>query len=655
MKNLLIGLTSLLILFSCKKDLQEKLSVSDLISSKYIESTCGPNEKLMSQSYAPNEIIVKFKNGKSDEALLIKENSVTKEFILTAEMKRVGYTGLHVLKVPDVDRAVQNFRNNPNVEWVNPNYVVSHGAYAPDDPYYPNSLWGLGNIKAPTAWNTNIGDQKIYIGVIDEGIMYWHEDLCGQIWTNPYETENGIDDDGNGYIDDIHGWDFYNNNNTIFDDVDDHGTHVSGTIGAIGNNGKGVVGVSPNVTIISGKFLEGSGYTSDAIKAVDYMTDLKTRHGMNIAATSNSWGGGGYSQGLYDAINRAKTQDILFVAAAGNDGRNTDITANYPSCFNLDNIISVAAYNSSETLPSWTNYGVTTVDIGAPGVSVYSTLPGTQGAFSYGSYSGTSMATPHVSGAVALYKAGNPTATYTQVRNAILNNARPISALNGKCVTGGVLNIETFTTPTTNQQTSRSCSVPNIDYTSPTAPTNLTATSTSTSITPSWSPSTDNVGVTGYNVFYKRSSSSTYSLYTTTSNTSVTISGLLSSTSYDIYVTAKDANNNTSPASSILTKSTQASTISYTISTTLTGTVNKKTQQTLTWSGTVTPSGYSVSSVIVQWLVNNVWTDLYNSGVSLSGKWVNNITDKTSRTYRIKTTLNSGEIGYSNSVTLTSK
>ncbi len=222
--------------------------------------------------------------------------------------------------------------------------------------------------------------------------------------------------------------------------MDDHGTHVSGTIGAE-SNGTGVVGVNWNVTIISGKFLGRRGGTlANAVKAVDYFTDLKTRHGLNIPATNNSWGGGGFAQSLQDAIERANAANILFVAAAGNDGRNNDATASYPSGYPNANIIAVAAIDKAGLIASFSNYGATKVDIGAPGVGVFSTT-----AFNtYSSYSGTSMATPHVTGGAALYAAHHPGSTAATIKTAILSSAVPTPSLAGKCVTGGRLNVSGF-------------------------------------------------------------------------------------------------------------------------------------------------------------------------------------------------------------------
>jgi len=295
----------------------------------------------------------------------------------------------------------------------------------------------------------------VWIGIIDEGYMYSHEDLAGNAGTNAGEIAgNGKDDDGNGYVDDVYGWDFAGGDNTVFDGTgDDHGTHVAGTIGAVGGNGAGVAGVCWNVRLMSAKFLgTRGGTTANAVKAVDYFTDLKARHGLNFVATNNSWGGGGYSQALFDAIQRANAANILFVAAAGNGGTdgvgdNNDVTPSYPASYASANVISVASTTSTGAKSSFSNYGATSVDLGAPGSSIYSTLPkSSKGKVisGYGAYSGTSMATPHVTGAVALYAASHPGASAAQIKAAILGSAVPTPSLSGITTTGGRLDVSGF-------------------------------------------------------------------------------------------------------------------------------------------------------------------------------------------------------------------
>lgn len=424
--------------------------------------------------FVPGELIVKFRAGASDAArgaALRAANAAVSERILTAAMRSAGdaegLTVIHTSRaVPD---AILALRGNPDVEYAEPNWVYHHEATS-NDPYYTDgSLWGMHGdaitpfanpygSQADEAWAAgHTGSKTVYVGVIDEGIQYNHPDLDGNVWVNPYDPADGVDNDGNGYVDDVRGWDFANNDNTIYDggtrgSLDKHGTHVSGTIAGRGGNGVGVAGVNWSVTIISGKFLgRNGGTTTNAIKAVDYFTSLKTLHGLNIVATSNSWGGGGFSQALADAINRGGNAGILFIAAAGNGGNdgvgdNNDVTANYPSNYQCtangtyDCVIAVAAITSTGARSSFSNYGATTVDIGAPGSGIYSSLPYN----GYGSYSGTSMATPHVSGAAALYASTHPGATAAEIRNAILGSAAPTASLSGRTVTGGRLDISSF-------------------------------------------------------------------------------------------------------------------------------------------------------------------------------------------------------------------
>jgi subtilisin family serine protease len=349
--------------------------------------------------------------------------------------------------------------NDPAVDFAEPNWLVRHMAVSNDTYYTNGTLWGMyGSATTPAnqygsgagqAWANGGADcSNVVVGIIDEGYMYSHTDLAANALTNPGEIAgNGRDDDSNGLVDDVYGWDFANNDNTVFDGAgDDHGTHVAGTIGGIGGNGTGVAGVCWNVKLMNAKFLGNrGGTTANAIKAVDYFTGLKNK-GMNIVATNNSWGGGGFSQGLYDAIERSNTAGILFIAAAGNSGADNDATPAYPSGYANANVIAVAALQSNGALASYSQFGATTVDIGAPGSAIMSTVPvSSKGKVTsgYSSYSGTSMATPHVAGAAALYKARNPGATAAQIKAALLNGTSTPS-LQGKVATGDRLDISTW-------------------------------------------------------------------------------------------------------------------------------------------------------------------------------------------------------------------
>lgn len=419
-------------------------------------------------AYVPNEVLIKFKSGSSfgrasTAALSLIEGDIIETITTSAMTSARSAEGKLVLVASRLNtmEAIARLKGQADVEYAEPNYIYNHYATSNDTYFTNGSLWGMyGDASSPAnqygsqaaeAWaGGNTGSASVYIGIIDEGYMYTHEDLAANAGVNPGETPgNGADDDGNGYIDDVYGWDFDGNNSSVFDGVDDdHGTHVAGTIGGVGGNGKGVVGVSWSVKLLSGKFLgRRGGTTANAIKAVDYFTDLKQRHGLNIVATSNSWGGGGFSQALYDAIERANQAGILFIAAAGNETNNNDASPSYPGSYTNSNIISVASITSTGAISSFSNYGATSVDIGAPGSAIYSCVPKRTGGklvSGYASYSGTSMATPHVSGAAALYAASHAGASASQIRSAILSSAVPTSSLSGKCTTGGRLNASGF-------------------------------------------------------------------------------------------------------------------------------------------------------------------------------------------------------------------
>jgi subtilisin family serine protease len=428
----------------------------------------GVNNASNNAPSMPGELLVQLKAGITGEQKGKALGRVSAELLdkVVSEGWREDQLGDLVLirYQPDFtpEQARKILESDPNIEFAEPNWIYTHQATSNDTYYTNRSLWGMyGDGSSPVnqygsqageAWAVgHTGNNTVYVGVIDEGAMYTHVDLAANFWTNPFDPVDGIDNDGNGYKDDIHGWDFDGNNNSTYDGTqDDHGTHVSGTIGAVGGNGTGVAGVNWNVQIISAKFLgRRGGTTANAVKSVDYITDLKTRHGLNIVATNNSWGGGGFSQALQGAIERANAADILFVAAAGNGGSdgvgdNNDVIANYPSNYPNANVIAVAAITSSGAKASFSNYGATTVDIGAPGSGIYSTLPGTNNTSIYGSYSGTSMATPHVTGAAALYASTHPISSAATLKAGILGSVVPMASLAGKCVSGGRLNVSEF-------------------------------------------------------------------------------------------------------------------------------------------------------------------------------------------------------------------
>ncbi len=324
-------------------------------------------------------------------------------------------------------------------------FVVS-ASLTPNDPSFP-TLWGMNNtgqsggvvdadIDAPEAWDITTGSRATLVGIIDTGFDRTHPDLAANAWTNTREIPgNGIDDDHNGYVDDVQGWDFYSNDNDPMDD-NKHGTHCAGTIGAVGGNGAGLAGVCWQVSIVGLKFLSstGSGATSDAVEAVNYATQL------GVAMTSNSWGGGGFSQSLKDAIDAAGRAGIPFIAAAGNDSSDTDVSASYPASYTSENIISVASTTRMDALSSFSNYGATSVDLGAPGSEIYSTVLSS----GYATLSGTSMATPHVTGALALVKSIAPYLTVSELKQRLLATTDPLPALSGRSVSGGRLNVGRF-------------------------------------------------------------------------------------------------------------------------------------------------------------------------------------------------------------------
>ena len=420
------------------------------------------------RDFVANEMLVQYAPGTSAQGKAVARGRVGASAIETVARGSSG-GDLELVRIPPglaVSEAARGIQGS-GVEFAEPNWIYTTGLVSNDTYYTNGSLWGMyGAATSPAneygsgaaaAWaNGHVGTNIVYVGIIDEGVMP-HADLGANVWTNPGEIAgNGIDDDGNGYTDDVRGWDFDGNDNTTYDGTqDDHGTHVAGTIGAVGSNASGVAGMNWTVEMIPAKFLgRRGGTTANAVKALDYLRDLKSRYNINLVATNNSWGGGGFSQALLDAINRSGDAGILFIAAAGNGGNdgvgdNNNTTPTYPSNYvcqstHGDCVIAVAAITSTGAKSGFSNYGATTVDLGAPGSAIVSTVPGKAGASGYASYSGTSMATPHVTGAAALYASTHPNATAADIKQAILSSVTPTVSLANRTVTGGRLNVSGF-------------------------------------------------------------------------------------------------------------------------------------------------------------------------------------------------------------------
>ena len=394
--------------------------------------------------YVEDEILVRFTDNAS--ALGIASAHAIAG---TASMKRFRIINrldlVRLVRGISVEEAIKSYLQHPDVLYAEPNYRV-HSFAVPNDPQF-GQLWGLQNngesggvvdadIDAVEAWNFTTGSNGVVIATIDSGIDYNHQDLAANMFRNASDcNNNGIDDDGNGFIDDCFGIDTANNDSDPMDDAG-HGSHVAGTIGAVGNNNIGVVGVNWNVGLMACKFLDrfGGGFLSDAIDCLNYVALMKDR-GINIVATNNSWGGGAFSQALFDAIQAHLQRGILFIAAAGNDSSDNDSVPTYPCNFYLPNIICVAATTRTDALVSFSNWGKRTVHLGAPGQEILSTTP----ANTYSIFSGTSMATPHVTGVAALLKAQNPNFQWPAIKNLILTGGDNDPSL-ASTVTGKRLN-----------------------------------------------------------------------------------------------------------------------------------------------------------------------------------------------------------------------
>ena len=340
-----------------------------------------PDHNSQAPAFAPGELLVKFREEVRQEAA-----ADFQAWFGISTRKTFAINGFQLVKLPadiDVEEALELYLEDPDVEYAEPNYIVSANAQTPNDTYFER-LWGLHNdgdndgingtpdadIDAPEAWEVTTGGSAVVVAVIDSGVDINHPDLRNNIWTNTGETpNNGVDDDKNGYIDDVNGWDFYINDKDPRD-AHGHGTHVAGTIAAVGNNGRGITGVSWSAKIMALRFLDawGNGTTANAISAIEYA------NAMGADIINNSWGGSGYVQSLKDAIDAS---DAVVVCAAGNSNWNTDTyIPHYPSGYTSANIISVAASTEDDQRAWFSNYGAVSVDVAAPGTNIYSASPG---------------------------------------------------------------------------------------------------------------------------------------------------------------------------------------------------------------------------------------------------------------------------------------
>ncbi|HEV2296118.1 MAG TPA: S8 family serine peptidase [Tepidisphaeraceae bacterium] len=513
-------------------------------------------------------------------------------------IRHLGRDGLFLLEAPKNlghDKLMELFGGLGNFGYVEPDGALWTDDIATNDPY-GSDLWGLNNtgqtggtadadIDAPEAWQITRGDGSAVVGVIDTGVDYKHPDLAANMWVNPKELngKRNFDDDGNGYKDDIHGYDFFNGDGNPMDDAG-HGTHVAGTIAAAGNNGVGVVGVNWNAKVMALKIQgsNGSGPWSAAVEAVNYATKMKTQYGVNINVTNNSYGGWGYSEALYEAIKRNGEAGMMFVASAGNGGGNIDRGGAYPAAFDLPSILSVAATDHDDALANFSNYGTVNVDVAAPGVTILSTLPGN----AYAAKNGTSMAARHVAGVAALAWSYAPEASYLQVRNAILTGVDPVESLSGKVFSGGRLNAYGALSRVND---------PYVAPTAPAAPTELTAVaslytrtdgSTVPIITLNWQPSAG-PELQRYDVYRWTEGTEAGAFVhvaTLPAGTTTFRQGLLAGTTYAYYVTAGNFLH-TSAASNTAQATTDGQKVTIPDApSSLTATAISNTQINLSWS-----------------------------------------------------------------------
>jgi subtilisin family serine protease len=392
--------------------------------------------------FAAGEILVKFhpQANATQRGLALASRGASR-------LRRFAAVDIDLVRIPPglaIDAAVAAFRAMPAVLLAQPNYTRRLIAGPPpNDPFWlDGSLWGLNKIQAQSAWtNFTAGDGTVVIANIDTGVEYTHPDLAANMWRNPSEIPgNAIDDDGNGYVDDVYGIDTINQDSDPIDDQG-HGTHTSGTAAAVGNNGVGVTGVNWNAKVLACKFLSAEGFGTDAgaIECFNYLVALKTR-GENIRVSSNSWGSaresGPPAAALQSAIDAAGAVGIINIFGAGNDGMDNDLVPFDPASYTSPSIVAVASSGATDRRSFFSNYGATSVDLAAPGEDILSTYPGA----SYSESSGTSMATPFVAGVAALVASMNPSLSVPEIKALLLDNVDQSPRWQGVVVSGGRLN-----------------------------------------------------------------------------------------------------------------------------------------------------------------------------------------------------------------------
>ncbi|MCA1637573.1 MAG: S8 family serine peptidase [Acidobacteria bacterium] len=406
------------------------------VSSQFVLAQKG--EKL----YADGELLVKYKNGTAS-ASAYSANSRIGASVLE-EFPNLGWQRVKIPGNLSVEQAVARYKNLAGIEAVQPNYYY-HLLATPSDPQFPQ-LYAMQKISAPAAWDLTTGSANTVVAVIDSGIAYNHQDLATNMWKNPGEINgNGIDDDGNGFVDDYYGYDFFYNDSNPIDDAGGHGTHVAGIIGAVGNNNLGVVGVNWNVRLMAIKIYSPNGTDSTSamlVNAYNYVRMMKNR-GVNIRVTNNSYGdcgeACGYDQATKDALDAMGNAGILNVFAPGNNGRNIENSPFYPASYTSPSILSVAASTSTDERAGFSNYGATSVDIAAPGENILSTFNSSDS--SYRSLSGTSMSSPHGAGAAALLSSYNPNLSVASLKATLMNTVDLLPQWNGVVKSGGRLNV----------------------------------------------------------------------------------------------------------------------------------------------------------------------------------------------------------------------